>query len=186
MKTLIFNGSPRKNGNTKALINELIKHLEGGYKIIDAYHCNISPCIDCRYCWEHTGCSINDEWQEVDRYIKECDNIVIASPVYFSELTGSLLSIASRLQTYYCARRFRKEAIITTKKRGGIILVGGGDGNMATAIATATCLLKSMNAREINHPVCYHDTDRKPAIEDAGIVAQIRELAVFLNGITSG
>lgn len=31
MKTLIFNGSARKNGDTYALINELTRQLEGEY-----------------------------------------------------------------------------------------------------------------------------------------------------------
>ncbi|MFW6002597.1 MAG: flavodoxin family protein [archaeon] len=84
MKTLIFNGSPRKNGDTMVLINEVINNLEGEYKIVDAYDCNIGACVDCRYCWENAGCCIEDEMQEVYKYIMECDNILIASPLYFS------------------------------------------------------------------------------------------------------
>lgn len=83
MKTLIFNGSPRKNGDTMTLVNEFIKYLDGEYKIIDAYDSNIKPCIDCRYCWENKGCCQNDEMQKVYDYIQECDNILIASPIYF-------------------------------------------------------------------------------------------------------
>lgn len=37
MKTLIFSGTPRENGNTMVLVNEFINHLNGEYKIIDAY-----------------------------------------------------------------------------------------------------------------------------------------------------
>lgn len=101
MKTLIFNGSPRKNGDTMGLINEFIKELDGEYKIVNAYYCDIKPCIDCRYCWKNDGCCQQDEMQEVYKYIEECDNILIASPIYFSELTGPLLSVMSRLQTKY-------------------------------------------------------------------------------------
>ena len=49
MKTLIFNGSTRQNGDTITLVNELINNLKDEYKIINAYNCNIKPCIDCRY-----------------------------------------------------------------------------------------------------------------------------------------
>lgn len=31
MKTLIFNGSPRKNGDTVSLIQEVTKNLKGSY-----------------------------------------------------------------------------------------------------------------------------------------------------------
>lgn len=103
MKTLIFNGSPRKNGDTESLVNLVIDNLKCDYKIINAYTCDISPCIDCRFCWKNKGCAIQDEMQEVYSYIQECDNVLIASPIYFSELTGKLLDVGSRFQTYFCA-----------------------------------------------------------------------------------
>ncbi len=39
MRTLIFNGSPRKNGDTKSLIDEMTNILDGEILIIDAYEC---------------------------------------------------------------------------------------------------------------------------------------------------
>ena len=48
MKTLIFNGSPRKKGNTAALIEALSERLGGEIKIVRAYDGEIRPCIDCR------------------------------------------------------------------------------------------------------------------------------------------
>lgn len=82
MKTLIFNGSPRKSGDTISLVNKFIKHIDDEYKIVNAYDCNIKPCIDCRFCWKNSGCSQKDEMQEIYQYIQECDNILIASPIY--------------------------------------------------------------------------------------------------------
>ncbi|MEN6314210.1 MAG: flavodoxin family protein, partial [Clostridiaceae bacterium] len=110
-----------------------------------------------------------------------CDNILIASPNYFSELSGQLLAVASRLQSFWSARHFRKEELIHKKKRGGIVLVGGGDGHMSTPITTATCLLNHMSARNIAAPVCFHDTNNNPAIEDADTIAHLKELAAFFN-----
>jgi len=100
MKTLIFNGSPKIGGDTTALIDKFVKNLHGDVKIISCYD-NIAPCNDCRYCRNNRGCSIDDEMQNVYRYIEECDNIVIASPIWFSSLSGTLLNLASRVQTYY-------------------------------------------------------------------------------------
>ncbi len=90
MKTLIINGSPRRNGDTSVLLNTLKVELGGEINQIDTYFINMKPCVDCRYCWEHLICSINDEMQKVISLIDEADTVVIASPVYFSELTGSL------------------------------------------------------------------------------------------------
>lgn len=101
MKTLIFNGSARKNGDTQSLIEELVRQLEGEILIVDAHDVDVKACMDCRYCWEHSECCVKDDWQEIDAYILGRVNIVIASPVYFCEITGPLLSLLSRLQVYW-------------------------------------------------------------------------------------
>ena len=43
MKTLILNDSPREQGDTIALIEKLTQGLQGEYRIVNAYRCNISP-----------------------------------------------------------------------------------------------------------------------------------------------
>ena len=63
-----------------SLINQLTKSLDDEYRVVDAYRSNISPCLDCRYCWGHSGCAIKDEMQEIYRYTEDCNNVVIASP----------------------------------------------------------------------------------------------------------
>lgn len=181
MKTLIFNGSPRANGDTSLLISELISSLEGDHKIIRAYDSGISPCVDCRACWKKQGCIIKDGMTEVYGYIKECDNILIASPVYFSGLTGPLLSVASRLQAYYCARTFLGISMITKQKRGAVLLIGGGDGSPEPAAKTARMLLRQMNACDIFQTVSYHNTNKSPAISDPETLKRIKEIADFFN-----
>ncbi len=181
MKTLIFNGSPRPNGDTSNLINALTKQLEGQYRIVNAYRTNISACIDCRYCWEYAGCAFKDDMNSVYDYIEECDNIIIASPIYFSELTGKLLDVGSRLQTYFCARKFRGEEHIPTDKRGAVLLVGGGDGSFDNAYDTAKTLLKTMCCSEIHPLVCSHNTNRIPAVEDENAIKGVSEIAAFFN-----
>lgn len=181
MKTLILNGSPRKNGDTNTLINEVINNLKGEHKIVNAYDCNIMPCIDCRYCWENQDCCHNDEMQEVYDYIQECDNILIASPLYFSELTGQLLAILSRLQTYFSAKFFRKETPIKKAKKGGVIIVGGGDGKVEKAYKTAVVLLHHMNAYDIFPVVYSHNTNNIPSSNDIKAINESKKLASFFN-----
>ncbi len=65
MKTLIINGSPRINGDTASMLDIVKENIEGEYRVVDAYRCSISPCLDCRFCWENNGCAINDEMQEI-------------------------------------------------------------------------------------------------------------------------
>lgn len=179
MKTLIFNGSPRQNGDTSSLLERITDRLEGEYRVIEAYRCNISPCVDCRYCWKNKGCAIDDEMQEIYEYIRECDNILIASPVYFSELTGKLLDVGSRLQTFYCARAFRKEEPVPKPKKGAVILAGGGDGSIDTAYRTACILLRQMNCHDIHQAVYSRNTNQKPAVEDENALLGIDSILHF-------
>ena len=179
MKTLILNGSPRKNGDTMSLIKKFTEEIGGEYKLVNAYYCDISPCVDCRYCWEHEGCAINDGMQDVYDYIRDCDNILIASPVYFSELTGRLLDVGSRLQTYFCSRFFRKTEPDIKPKRGAVVLVGGGDGHLDKAYGTAVTLLHHMNCYDIHPLVFTHDTNDRPALDDGAAVDGITDIAEF-------
>lgn len=183
IKTLVLNGSPRINGDTMNLINIVTQKITGEYKIVNAYRCNISPCMDCRYCWKNSGCVIDDEMQEIYDYIQECDNILIASPIYFSELTGKLLDVGSRLQTYFCGRFFRKEEPIAKSKKGAVILVGGGDGHMDKAFGTACTLLQHMNCYDINEVVFSHNTNKRPAIEDKQALAGVESIIHFFKEV---
>lgn len=181
MKTLILNGSPRPQGDTASLIRVLTAQLEGDYRLVDAYRCRIAPCVDCRYCWTHLGCAIEDKMQELYRYIEDCDNVLIASPVYFSELTGKLLDLCSRLQMYFGAARMQKVRLLTKPKRGAIILVGGGLGSIDRAAETAQLLLRQLKCSEIAPLVSSHDTDHVPAAEDAEALRGAREIAAWFN-----
>lgn len=181
IKTLIFNGSPRKNGDTVSLLRIFTEHLDGDHLIVNTYNGEISPCMDCRFCRTHEGCAIHDGMTEVYDYLETCDNILIVSPMYFSELTGRMLDVGSRLQTYFSATQFRGESPVLKPKRGGVILVGGGSGAPEKAYQTAVLLLHYMNAFDIHPLVGSFHTDRLPAAEDAAAVSQIRQMADFFN-----
>lgn len=90
MKTLILNGSPRKDGDTVFLINKLLYRLQDEYKIIDCYTADIAPCIDCRCCREKLSCLIKDEMQEFYAYL--------AMPISWS---GTLSQYVGRLHREY-------------------------------------------------------------------------------------
>jgi multimeric flavodoxin WrbA len=180
MKTLIFNGSPRKSGDTAALLDVITKALEGEVKIVSAYYDDILPCIDCRQCWKEDGCAIQDGMQDVYLAMRDYDNIIVASPIYFSQLTGELMNIASRLQCLYAAKRFRGTAYGGSRKKGALILAGGGDGNEKPAQSAANLFFKYANAECIG-TVLSLNTDVLPAFRDEAALSRARELALELN-----
>lgn len=175
MKTLIFSGSPRKNGETAFMIEELKKAMGGEFKEVNAYRADIRPCVDCRWCFEHEGCAIKDEMQEVYDYIQECDHIVLASPVYFEEITGTLLAMFSRLQTYFSARYIRKEEPVPKKKTGAILLAAGSIGPREKAESTSEMLLRQLSCQSLG--TVYAAKTDKVSVRDREDIR--RELAAL-------
>ncbi len=183
MKTLIFNGSPKKNGDTAALINEMVLHFKGDVRIISCRN-NIQPCNDCRYCWESAGCSINDEMQEIYPFIQECDNIIIASPIWFSSLSGPFLNLVSRLQTIWAAGYFRKEPSYIKQKNGAVIIVGAQKGTEEIPTKTALTIMRYLNVRLKNVEKIYSlNTNNMPAENDSEALLKCRETAELLNSL---
>ena len=181
MKTLIFNGSPKKNGDTEKLVYELTVHLNGKIKIISCYD-DIHPCKDCRYCWKNIGCNINDEMQNVYDYIKDCDVIVLASPIWFSSLSGPLLNLASRIQSIWVANHFQKKTILNKEKSGVIILVGAQIETADIPDKTAQGIMRHMNVRRPNISKIFSlNTNNLPADKDNLALEKCRKVAEFLN-----
>ena len=180
MRTLILNGSPRKNGDTVAILKAFTNHIHGEVITINAYYDNIAPCNDCRACWKRNGCIIDDKMQEVYKLLGEVDNLIIASPLYFSQLTGKLLSLVSRLQCYYAKRVIRKEPFMFKEKKGILLITGGGDGGEQPAIDTANIIFRQTNTKVIG-TVLSLNTDTLPGKDDEKSLADIKAMAEELN-----
>lgn len=176
MLTVIINGSPHKDGDTAALISALKEKVGGDFLQFDAYDDDILPCQDCRACWVNDSCAIKDGFEDLLDAVNKADNIVLASPIYFSEITGPLLSVISRWQYVWVSKHMRNTNVLQDKDRRGIILLtGGGQGKPEKALDTATCILRQMGAKTIDC-VSSLNTDHLAASRDEAAMQQIRNL----------
>ena len=180
MRTLILNGSPRKNGDTAQLIAALVKKLEGETKEFSSYRDRISPCIDCRHCWQKPECKIDDDMQEVYKCIETYDTIVIASPLHFNSLSGSLLGLLSRLQMYYAANHILKAPIPIKEKKAVLILTGGQGFGEQEAQEQAKRFFRLIRGKDME-VVGSLQTDKLPARIDQVALERIASLAGQLN-----
>ncbi len=171
---LIINGSPRKNGDTRALIDAFLEGYGGNYRMLSAED-GISPCVDCRYCHSHAGCAIGDTMQAVYREMDAFDTVVIASPVWYSALSGVTLDICSRFQTYFAARRFRGDRTPMPQRRGVLLLTGGMRGTERAPIDSARVILRLLGVpADAVTTVVSMDTDRVPAKDDTAAIEAAR------------
>ncbi len=184
MKTLILNGSPRKKGDTAYIIDEISKKLGGEVTVINVYQEQFTPCVDCRYCWKIADCVIKDDMFKCYDLMDSVDNVIISSPVYFSELSGPLLSYVSRFQRYYAEKFFIPDhEFKMKKKKGGLILSLGGDTRgIKRPRVTAEIIFKHINTELVGIVSTLH-TNETPAMEDPTIDEQIDALVESLTGV---
>ena len=123
MKVLIVNGSPRQNGNSSRLIEELKKVFTKEEIEIDLYQIgnkDIRGCIACGYCSEHGECVFKDDVNELARRFNEADGLIIISPVYYGSASGSIISLLDRLfHSSHFDKRFKVGAAFAIARRAG-------------------------------------------------------------------
>lgn len=182
MKTLILTGSPRKKGHTAEMTSYLADRLKGEVEILSLDdRKDIRPCRDCRYCFTHGECSIQDPMQEIYQKIDAADRIVFAAPVYFYNIPGSMKAVLDRLQVYWAAVIRGDKA--PAAKKGGIVLVGGAPESprqILGAIQTLQYMLDDLGAvcQEI---VTMGGSDKKGLSEREDVQERLQILAEKLN-----
>ena len=123
MKVLMINGSPHVKGNTRIALDEMVKIFEKegiDTEIIHVGHKDIRGCIGCRQCKTKGKCVFNDIVNDIAPKFKECDGIVIGSPVYFASANGTLVSFIDRLFYSMTADKTMKVgAAVVSCRRGG-------------------------------------------------------------------
>ena len=163
------------------LLRALSARLPGQTRYVQAYGADVQPCLDCRACWTGGGCVVRDGMDKVYEALSWANAVVIGSPLYYSELTGPLLSLASRLQCYYAARCLSPGAPhphTLPPKVGGVVLVGGGDTRSPDrSERTAHILLGQVNAQAVAPAVWCDGTNRLPARDNPAALAAVRYLA---------
>ena len=99
MKVLGINGSPRKNGNTKHLLNTVFKPLnELGIEteLFQLGGKHVHGCTACGKCYEikNNRCQIkNDAINECLAKMIEADAIILGSPVYFADVSTEMKAL---------------------------------------------------------------------------------------------
>jgi len=105
VKIAIFNGSPRKNGNTAAMtssLKEKITACSGKVNEHFLYHMAIKGCMNCGACQSGNGlkeCAIKDDAIPLLKEFLSSDLVIFASPVYMWHLTASLNAFIERLHS---------------------------------------------------------------------------------------
>jgi multimeric flavodoxin WrbA len=107
-RILILSGSPKKNGNTAALIEWFCKGAGSPETDIEIIRTALlkyksNGCTSCRRCQKikEYECTINDDAKPVLAKIAKADVIVIATPLYFFSASAQIKMIFDRMFSLY-------------------------------------------------------------------------------------
>jgi len=125
MTVLIIDGSPHPNGGTNASLRIVEKELTDAGVVVEYAHIgalSIRGCIACYSCKKTGKCAIaNDPVNATIDLMKQADGIIIASPVYYGGIAGTLKSFLDR--AFFAGSGFGFKvgaAVVVSRREGGI------------------------------------------------------------------
>ncbi|MBU0675925.1 MAG: flavodoxin family protein [Proteobacteria bacterium] len=108
---LIFQGSPRKKGNTETLIEAVIDGIASGggtSELIRLAELNIHPCIGCGGCDKKGRCVVKDDMTPLYEKIMAARRVILASPIYFYSITAQAKAFVDRCQALWSLKHIKK------------------------------------------------------------------------------
>ncbi len=136
---VVLNGSPRKNGNTSALVREFKKGAENAGNTVTEFFLNSMDIHGCRGCFgghssRECPCVQKDDMDKIYPAVRDGDVIVLASPLYYWNMSGQIRTAVDRL--------FALEE---------------GDGNLLRGHGRASALLMAAEGNGFEDVVLYYD-----------------------------
>lgn len=138
-KIVVLNGSPRKNGNTSALVREFSKGAQSAGNTVTEFFLGGMDIHGCKGCFggrssRECPCVQKDDMDKIYPAVRESDIVVLATPLYYWNMSGQLRTAVDRL--------FALEE---------------GDGNLLRGNNRASALLMAAEGNGFEDVVLYYD-----------------------------
>lgn len=126
-KIMILNGSPRKRGNTSALIDAFSKGAIEAGNSVSSFLLNDMNIHGCKGCFgggkdAQSPCVQKDDMDNIYPHYIAADIVVLASPLYYWTISGQLKSAFDRLfAVAECNKDYanpRKDAVLLMAAEG--------------------------------------------------------------------
>jgi len=101
-KIVILNGSPRRNGNTSALVKRFTAGAESAGNTVTEFFLDAMKINGCKGCFGGRSsracpCVQRDDMSQIYPAVKDCDVIVLATPLYYWNMSGQIRTAVDRL-----------------------------------------------------------------------------------------
>ena len=188
MKILAIAGSPRRGGNTDALLEQAIAGAEGAGAAVERVALNqlrVSPCIECNRCFETGRCVVQDDYQALYDKTLAADGIILAAPIFFMNISGWAKAFIDRFQCLWALRNVLHLPVpLPTggQRRRAVFLstAGWSKTKFDCALLTVRAFLATIDAK-LAGTLCVNGLDDKGAVEQhPELLAQARALGAHL------
>ncbi len=157
-------GSPKKAGNTEFLLNEaLAVCTERGFQTERRLCSEISVdfCSDCGDCSKGKPCPKDDDMPGFLEALQKADGIIVASPVYFGNVTGQLKAVFDRTIP------LRRQGFRLKDKIGCAVAVGGArNGGQEKALESIHAWMHIQGMVVVGDDAHFGGIAVRPAAED--------------------
>lgn len=150
-KIVILNGSPRPKGNTSALVEEFKRGAEEAGCTVTVFMLDKMDIHGCKGCFgggknPDSPCVQKDDMGKIYPVYREADVVVLASPLYYWNLSGQLRTAFDRLfAVAECDSNYANP-----KKDSVLIMAAEGDG-FDDALGYYQNLMKHLGWKELGH-----------------------------------
>jgi len=129
-KIIAIYGSPRRKGNTAALLKKVIEGArDSGAEVeeIVLRDLKISPCLEIYGCMQAGECAIKDDFQIVRDKILASRGLILASPVFFYAVSSHTKILMDRFQSLWVKKYWvdKTPKDQQTIKRKGLFISAG-------------------------------------------------------------
>ena len=101
-KIVVLNGSPRKKGNTSMLVKAFTEGAESAGNTVTEFFLDSMEIHGCKGCFgghssKECPCVQKDDMAQIYPAVKECDVVVLATPLYYWNMSGQIRTAVDRL-----------------------------------------------------------------------------------------
>ena len=130
MKVTGISGSPRRGGNSEALLDRALEGAVVAGAAVEKVVLNdlqFRPCQECGGCDATGVCVLHDDMEALYRTIESSDALIVVTPVFFGSVSAQLKMMIDRFQCRWVAKYVINKAGKTAgrRRRGVFVCVSG-------------------------------------------------------------
>lgn len=172
-KIVILNGSPRRNGNTSALVQKFTEGAERAGNTVTEFFLDKMNIHGCKGCFgghssRECPCVQQDDMAQIYPAVKECDVVILATPLYYWNMSGQIRTAIDRL----FALEEGDGNLLRGHNRGSALLMAAEGNDFEDVLNYYDHLMQHLKWENLGHVLAggngdVGDISRKPELEQA-------------------